>query len=305
METVAHGNFALGQFAAYTGLGCDVPKQQAIVESNSVFISYRRETSDFVARAVFLSLKQHGYDVFMDVESIAAGKFDTIILEEIAARPYFLLILTPNCLTRCKKVNDWLRREIEQALSTERIIVPVTAHGFDYTEIDEYLPHSVATELRRFNGLDVSHLYFTQALDRLCSQFLLPTSVPIRGTSKAHREEITQIERKALSLLPETELKLEILGKFMQSWLKFEQVVQSASKDRVRKQGPVSISTALNRLLEYHLITIAMYKEALELIANRNQIVHGQPGYDRLLRPETIERVERLTIEVKEMVEKF
>ena len=36
----------------------------------TVFISYRRETSSFLARAIFLDLRHHGYDVFMDVESI-------------------------------------------------------------------------------------------------------------------------------------------------------------------------------------------------------------------------------------------
>jgi hypothetical protein len=54
----------------------------------SVFLSYRRNVSAFIARAVFQDLRQHGYDVFMDVESIDSGQFETIILNQIAARAH-------------------------------------------------------------------------------------------------------------------------------------------------------------------------------------------------------------------------
>ena len=60
---------------------------------NRAFISYRRDLSAFVARAFFQDLRANGIDVFMDVESIDAGQFDTVILNQIAARPYFLVIL--------------------------------------------------------------------------------------------------------------------------------------------------------------------------------------------------------------------
>ncbi|MBN1966081.1 MAG: toll/interleukin-1 receptor domain-containing protein, partial [Anaerolineae bacterium] len=59
----------------------------------TVFISYRRNVSSFIARAIFMDLRAHGYDVFMDVESIDAGEFDRIILGQIAARAHFLVIL--------------------------------------------------------------------------------------------------------------------------------------------------------------------------------------------------------------------
>ncbi|MBK9751004.1 MAG: toll/interleukin-1 receptor domain-containing protein [Chloroflexi bacterium] len=55
---------------------------------NTVFISYRRSTSSYLARAIYMDLKQHGYDVFMDVQSIDAGQFDEIILRQIEARAF-------------------------------------------------------------------------------------------------------------------------------------------------------------------------------------------------------------------------
>jgi hypothetical protein len=46
----------------------------------TVFLSYRRYISSFITRSIFMDLRQHGYDVFMDVESINSGQFETIIL---------------------------------------------------------------------------------------------------------------------------------------------------------------------------------------------------------------------------------
>ena len=42
-------------------------------EQKTVFISYRRKPASFIARAIFMDLRAHGYDVFMDVEDIDAG----------------------------------------------------------------------------------------------------------------------------------------------------------------------------------------------------------------------------------------
>ena len=57
------------------------------VPSNAVFISYRREEGGFLAMALYQHLTEHGLDAFYDIESIRAGQFDTIILNQIAARP--------------------------------------------------------------------------------------------------------------------------------------------------------------------------------------------------------------------------
>jgi hypothetical protein len=51
----------------------------------TVFISYRW-TDEPWALAVFSHLTQHGYDVFIDYDGIASGKFESVILENIRAR---------------------------------------------------------------------------------------------------------------------------------------------------------------------------------------------------------------------------
>ncbi len=140
-------------------------------EQKTVFISYRRSVASFIARSVFMDLREHGYDVFMDVESIDSGQFDTIILRQIEARAHFLVILTPGTVEHCAKPGDWLRREIEYAIEKRRNIVPLLVNSFSFTGTEPYLIGKLA-ELPRFNGLTVPHDYFDAAMERLRTRFL-------------------------------------------------------------------------------------------------------------------------------------
>jgi len=156
----------------------------------TVFISYRRNVSSFIARAIFLDLREHGYDVFMDVESIDSGQFDTIILNQIAARAHFLVILTPGSVERCAEPDDWLRREIEFAMDLQRNIVPVLVSNFSFSEKEAYLTGKLS-ELRRYNGLSLPHDYFDAAMERLRNRFLKrPVYGAIQPTPPAERPEV-------------------------------------------------------------------------------------------------------------------
>src|SRR5215510_15680856 len=136
----------------------------------TVFLSYRRNVSSFIARAVFQDLCQHGYDVFMDVESIDSGQFDTIILAQIAARTHFLVILTHGTLEGCQEPHDWLRREIEYAMELGRNIVPILVNDFRFDDrVQTYLTGKLRA-LPRYNGLTLPHDYFDVAMERLRSR---------------------------------------------------------------------------------------------------------------------------------------
>ena len=156
----------------------------------TVFISYRREVSKYAARLVFLDLREKGYDVFMDVENIFSGTFDTIILNQIAARAHFLIILAPGSLVRCANPDDWLRREIERAMELERNIVPVMFDDFNFGDEKTYLEGEL-TELPRYSGLPVYYEYFDAAMDRLRTRFLKKsTYADITPTPKAERKAV-------------------------------------------------------------------------------------------------------------------
>lgn len=140
--------------------------------AKTVFVSYRR--LDFAwARLIFGDLTEHGYDVFLDLEDIASGSFEDVILGEIKAKAHFLVLLTPTALERCGDSGDLFRREIEAAIGAKRNIVPIMLDGFDFGSpgIDGGLWDKLAT-LKGYNGLPVPPKYFTEAMDRLREEYL-------------------------------------------------------------------------------------------------------------------------------------
>lgn len=138
----------------------------------TVFISYRRTNWSF-ALAVFQNLTHVGYDVFYDYETIASGDFEQVILDNIRARAHFLIVLTPSALEHCEDPRDWLRREIETAIDTQRNIVPLMLDRFDFgaPAVAKQLTGKLAA-LKRYNALDVPPAYFFEAMDRLRQKHL-------------------------------------------------------------------------------------------------------------------------------------
>ena len=142
----------------------------------SVFISYRRKDL-YTALAVYQHLTQHNYDVFFDYRSIPSGDFEQIIIGNIKARAHFLVILTPSALDRCDDPEDWLRREIETAITYKRNIIPLFFNGFSFraSSVSEKLFGELKI-LKKYNGLDIPAGYFDEAMERLRSRFLAVAS---------------------------------------------------------------------------------------------------------------------------------
>jgi len=159
---------------------------------NGIFISYRRSTSKHIARLIFEQLRSRGYDVFLDVSTIDSGAFDKIIMNQIAARPHFLLVLSQGSLERCINEGDWLRREIEEAFALKRNIVPIFDDDFSIEHEKQYLPELLRVELPLFNGPPYSHYYFDCFIDTLCKRFLKQpvTHVVVKPTSPAEEAEV-------------------------------------------------------------------------------------------------------------------
>jgi hypothetical protein len=138
----------------------------------TVFVSYRR-TDEPWGLAIFQDLTPHGYDVFIDYDGIASGNFEAVILENIRARAHFLVLLTPTALERCGDPKDWMRREIEAALDSQRNIVPLRLAGFDFgtPATASQLTGKLAV-LKEYNGLPIPEGYFSPAMERLRNRFL-------------------------------------------------------------------------------------------------------------------------------------
>jgi hypothetical protein len=132
-----------------------------------VFISYRRDGGAETARLIRYELLARNWSVFLDVEDLSAGQFDDTLLSEVAAADSFLLILSPNALQNCAKETDWVRKEIRQALKTQRNIVPLLKENASRPDKEE-LPNDIES-IKSFNCVDYSHVYYDATISKLLS----------------------------------------------------------------------------------------------------------------------------------------
>ncbi|MBI5767986.1 MAG: TIR domain-containing protein [Verrucomicrobia bacterium] len=130
-----------------------------------VFISYRRDGGARLSRVVQMELERRGYPCFLDVDDLGLEHFDERLLREIEKAPNFVLLLAPGSLDRCRRKDDWLRREIAHAFKHHRNVVPLLADGFRFP-LEEQLPEDLR-DLPRLNGVTYSHEYFAAAFDKL------------------------------------------------------------------------------------------------------------------------------------------
>jgi hypothetical protein len=136
---------------------------------NGTFISYRRDPGYASAKLIWTALRDAGIDAFLDLESMnEAGDFNARILNQIAGRPYFVIVLTEGTLDRCVNPGDWLWRELEFALAQARIIVPAMIPPFDIDDADRFLPSpEAARALKQANGVTFPPDYFEAAQQKL------------------------------------------------------------------------------------------------------------------------------------------
>ena len=106
-----------------------------------VFISYRRDGGVDYARMIYLELKGRGYNTFFDYNSLRDGKFNEGIFKAIEESRYFILVLSSGALDRCMDESDWVRHEIEYAMSKNKAIIPVCPSG-NVREFPAQMPES-------------------------------------------------------------------------------------------------------------------------------------------------------------------
>jgi hypothetical protein len=142
------------------------------------------------ALAIFHDLTHHGYDVFFDFQGIASGDFESVILGNITARAHFQVLLTPSALGRSNDPSDWLRREIETAIDSQRNIVPLMLEGFDFgkPKIAGQLRGKLAA-LRYYNGPSIPAEYFDAAMERLRDKYLnVPLAAVLHPASRSAQQ---------------------------------------------------------------------------------------------------------------------
>ncbi|WOK07761.1 hypothetical protein RT717_03870 [Imperialibacter roseus] len=103
-------------------------------------------------------------------------------------------------------------------------------------------------------------------------------------------------------LIEEQEDKTELLGKFMEAWIKFEQTSTSMSfilSEDEKRRMPMD---ALRLIYKSNFLTVSEFKR-LELIRRiRNEVVHGVQDYESSIDQQIIDELKQITKQIETRV---
>jgi tetratricopeptide (TPR) repeat protein len=170
-----------------------------------VFLSYQRKTGGWIAHLIKEKLEQRGCDVFLDVEQINSGRFDTVILNEIGKRDHFIVLLTPSVCENLGAKDDWVTRELDRAMELGKNVVPLLADGGLLTSVSSQF--SRRTALLGLNALPLSHYHIDAEIAVLHDRFLANPTIQeleiltaeehfLRGQTAQQEEDWAKAERE-------------------------------------------------------------------------------------------------------------
>ena len=179
------------------------------LEKYPIFISYRRVGGDALAYLLKKELKEKGYPAFLDIYDLKTGLFDESLLKRIDECIDFILVLGSGALDRCIDPDDWVRKEVNYALSKSKNIIPVMLKGFQWPDD---LPDDMKI-LKSYNGVaEITFQFFDENIDKLISLFSA-------NTGKGRRQEKVLV----WSDIPKAEPTLKKFCKKLDS--KFEYII--------------------------------------------------------------------------------
>jgi hypothetical protein len=185
------------------------------MSTKTVFISYRRDAvGKLFARMIKEALTQRGYDAFLDVDSIDAGKWAAQILTQVPNRAHFLLLLTPGALDRCAQEYDWVRKEFLSAVTSGRNIVPVREESVVLNELRKTCPDGMKG-LFEYQTATVEQSSFAQDIATLLERYIPEHKAPAEPPPAAaapFRADISRIDKYAPTDLIGRESETQILN---------------------------------------------------------------------------------------------
>ena len=127
-----------------------------------VFVSYRRERGYALAHLVNAELRSRGLRTFIDVTESDPGQFWAQAEAAIRSCCALVLICT-NGSFQAKTADDWVLREVSEALKLGRLIIPVFSQDF---EPPSALPLALAQAIQ-YNGVSMDTQFHVAAFDHL------------------------------------------------------------------------------------------------------------------------------------------
>ena len=137
---------------------------------SQIFISYRRNGGDVAAKLICEALKNRGYTVFYDYDSLKGGTFDNRILEAVEQCNDVVLVLPKRALHRCRHKNDWVRQEIRHALALKKNIIPIMMDKFEFPK---KLPQDIQ-DVTKYNGVRFQMDFFDTVVDKIAERLVSP-----------------------------------------------------------------------------------------------------------------------------------
>ena len=133
-----------------------------------IFLSYRRKdamgnSNVATARTFKLEFERRGMKVFFDYSECTDDYFSDKILPAIRTCRYFVLVLTKDCLDRCKNEGDWLRREIAEAIKYGKKIIPISPDGV-FEGWPKDLPEAIG-QLSAGDGLQITTIHMDRVFE--------------------------------------------------------------------------------------------------------------------------------------------
>ena len=131
-----------------------------------IFISYRRldEHGNISgrdqARLIAKQLQLEGYRAFFDYSEIRDDEFDKVIIPAVENCKVFFLVLTKDALNRCVNNDDWVRKEIETAISSGCKIVNITPDN-----TFNGWPSNLPSTLEKIKKIQISDIQFGQLFE--------------------------------------------------------------------------------------------------------------------------------------------
>ena len=196
-------------------------------EKYEIFLSYRRDGGMDTATLLSQTLKNKGYRVFLDVESLRSGAFNTKLYEIIDNCTDFLVILPPNGLDRCSDEQDWVRLEIERAKQGGKNIIPIMLRGFEFPK---ELPESIDF-IRYQNAPPIdTGAYYDAFVDKL-TEFLNSEPELKKTEEKSRKKKLTAVIAAAAIAA------FALMGGFL-----FRQPKNETAVQRIENANPVVLT---------------------------------------------------------------
>ena len=135
--------------------------------TTDIFISYRRADGRDIARTIQLALRNAGkYNVFFDSRPLRDGVFNDKIYTAIDQCRVFVLVLSPDSLTRCAADGDWVAIEINRAKEAGCTIIPLAIDS-NYDKWPADLPESLHFLKTIQQTKLLTDEYFDESISRL------------------------------------------------------------------------------------------------------------------------------------------